>query len=252
MKKLNSILFLLILIFFTDCSSESSTETENTNQSTDKNKAFLKKDTIIPFSGFWINEKYYLDVLKTKSPKESQEIVGFCAIDIPRRTLQTASPWLNFHESGDDFIVKNGNIYQLFNTYDSLKKFDIEVLNNGQKIKLGNDYFIRLKTSNVLEEILFAGKYRLDDKIIELTKEGKILGLDEFNFYQPAIDYSNPGSNIDIIDLGKSKKNLDSYTFKYKDDSLLIFEYKCIDFDSTNNFCIEVDYGVIKYKMKKL
>lgn len=267
MKKLNSILFLLITIIFISCNSENSKKTESTNQSTKKNEDFLNKDTIIPFAGFWINEKYYKELLKSKSPRKAFEKVRLIAINIPDRTLQWTLLLPNFRIDEEGLIfVKTNYKFQLNDYYNdrTVKKYNVDIIDTGKKLKIENDYFINAignTNSNIykfLEEILFTGKYKLNDKIVELTKDGKVIGLEGINLYEPLFNYFGSGKNIDIIYLDKSrddlaiKDDLNTYTFKFKGDSLLIFDYKCIDFDSLNNICNEATYGNIKYKMKKL
>ena len=108
----------------------------------------------------------------------------------------------------------------------------------------------KLDTEQILEEILFKGKYtNSEGKTIEFKPNGQIVGLDKFHFYDPIIDYFDEGMQVDQIRIGNSQNELDYYGFKFNKDTLSLYKLNCIEFDSTSNNCGIVEYGQLIHKL---
>ena len=217
---------------------------------------FKTLDTALSFSGLWVNEEYVKKLKKTGSPRASQDINESC-ITIPERTLQATNMVSGFHEGGADWVVvKKGVKYEIYNKDLTAPTRSIEIL-SPDKIKVGDQYFSKLKHPdhkrvdlNILEELLFSGHYQLQDgKAVEFKLDGGVSGLDSFSYYNPIIDYADEAMNIDQIELGSTKENLQPFGFRFNSDSLIIYKLKCLEYDSANKQCGVVSFGDPMYKM---
>lgn len=250
MKKF--ILIILTGLLFS-CSFNNGQKDDITSHSKD----FKTLDTTISFSGYWLSEDYYNSIREFKSPKKAQD--GSQFIVIPDRTLKQTIMIYNFHEGGSFLkILKNASDYEVWEVYDdslTQKLYNLEVI-SATKIKLENKTFIKINpfknpdTHQILEEILFKGIYtNSDGKTIEFKQDGQLVGLDNFNFYKPEIDYFDVSSQVDQVGFGNSQKDLDWYGFKFNKDTLELYKLDCLTFDSTMNSCVEVDFGQLTYKL---
>lgn len=224
-------------------------------------KGFRTLDTTIHFAGYWLSEAYFNSINKDKSPKKAQEGSEDCFIVIPDRTLKKTMMIWNFHEGSGDFtVLKNDDKYQLCEVVEDgiNPQKDIEVIAEN-KIKIGNKFFVKItpyaKADNasnplILEAILFSGKYQSNSgTIVEFKNNGQVTGLGNYQYYEPLIDYMDAGLQVDQVRLGESEKKNNLFGFKFKLDTLLIYQLNCIEYDSTNQQCGLVDYGQLKYKL---
>jgi hypothetical protein len=160
-----------------------------------------------------------------------------------------------FHEGAQEMtVLKNRNKFQFYYKYDDTIRnlaYDIQIISK-EKIKIGNNIFIKTN-KNFLGDILFSGDY-LDNlgTQIRFLKDGHITGLDKFTIYDPIFDYLDAGMDVDQIDLGQSREKMTHYGFKFKQDTLLIYNLNCVVFDSTDRTCAQVEFGDIKYKLTKI
>jgi len=247
-KMIRLSIFFLTSIFLFACNST------NRKQEESFAKNFKTVDTLIPFSGFWLNEVYVKNIERTKSPRESQSLPESC-ITIPDRTLQATSMISGFHEGAAEMVIlKNNNRFQLYYRYDDTIRnlaYDIQILSK-QKIKIGKSTFIKTN-QKFLEDILFSGEYvdSLGSRI-QFLKDGHITGLKPFTAYDPVYDYLGPGMEVDEVDLGQSPKSMTHFGFRFNQDTLLIYKLNCLVLDSTDNTCLEVKLGDLKYKLTKI
>ena len=253
MIKMRNIIVIAIIGLLFSCSSSD----RNLDSSTTFKDDFKRLDTIVSFSGCWLNEDYFNNIRQFKSPKNAQD--GSLFIFIPHRTLQQTIMTYNFHEGGSFLkTLKRGNDYEIWEVQDdslTQQLYTVDVVSS-TKIKLDNSAFIKINpqksehTYHVLEEILFKGKYtNADEKTIEFKPNGQVVGLVDFKFYRPAIDYYDAGMQVDQVGLGSSQKDLEWFGFKFKQDTLELYKLNCLIFDSTYNRCVEVDYGQLTYKL---
>jgi hypothetical protein len=243
-------LLIFLLIFSIVCSCTSS-DKQRVGQLT---QDFQTLDTIVPFSGFWVNELYINNIKKNKSPRLSQGVDKSC-ITIPDKTLQVTRMVAGFHEGAADMIVvkKNGNFYFYYKYNDTIRNpaYNIQIVSK-EKIKIDNNTFIKTD-EKFLEDILFSGKY-LDSlgAEVQFTKDGHVNGLDSFKLYDPIYDYVDVGMDVDQVGLKTNRGKFNYYAFKFKQDTLLIYDLKCLTYDSTNKSCLVVDFGDLKYKLSKI
>ena len=215
---------------------------------------FKTLDTLVPFSGFWVNEVYVKNIERTKSPKECQNLPESC-IKIPDRTLQVTSMISGFHEGAAEMtVLKNNDKFQLYYKYDDTIRdlaYDVQIISK-EKIKIGKTTFTKTN-EKFLEDKLFSGEYldSLGTKI-QFLKDGHIIGLGNFAVYDAIYDYVGPGMEVDQIDLGQNPKNMTHFGFKFIQDTLLIYKLNCLALDSADNTCLEVNLGDIKYKLTKI
>lgn len=213
-----------------------------------------KEDTVVPFAGFWLNETYAKNIEHTRSPLKSQNASANCCLFIPASTLQTASI-ADLHEGGPGMaIVKKDNSFQFYYKEDdkvSRLAYDIQVI-SANKLKVGKYTFIKTD-EHFLADILFSGKYQ--DTLgttIEFSKDGHIKGLGNYTVYDPLYDYMGPGMDVDLVDLGQSTQNMENFGFKFSQDTLYIHNLNCLVRDSSDNSCMEVALGDIKYKLVRI
>ncbi len=216
----------------------------------DSDKA-ISNDTIIPFNGTWASEAYIRILKTTKSPRLSQDSGYF--IQIPKSYKDKTFPYL-YHEAGGEYhVVKHREKFYLKsidNTTDSLK---ITVADNGNKLKIWNDIFVKIKDScGVPEDVLFKGNYKLNGKSVTFNANGTIVGLDSIKFYAIENDYIGPGlGDLDVIYLGKTSKEKQTHSFLFKADTLFIFKIKCLEIDSSNGDCLDIANEKLLYKLIK-
>src|SRR5258708_10671000 len=86
--------------------SDSLSHVDSPNQmiSTEALPAFKKLDTIIPFSGLWVNAVYLQRTRANRSPRFSQNVAESCII-FPGRTLQVTRMVDGFHDGAADSVV---------------------------------------------------------------------------------------------------------------------------------------------------
>lgn len=246
-------IFISILIISCNSSHDSVTESNSNNSSTDTN-------SILAFSGLWLNKKYYEELMKNKSPRISQTLIDESCIYMPTTINGKAMYILSFHEgSGELSITKKSDNYYVDGwEYDSPRPKLIEYHSKDNSLKIGNTQFIKLRQKvpinenpKILEEILFGGNYKLNDKTINFSFDNKVTGLDGFSYYDPFIDYADAAMNIDQLVLSNDKSERSLYGFKFIKDSLFIYNLKCMQKDSTTGDCYVVDFGSVLYKLKK-
>ncbi|MES2379943.1 MAG: hypothetical protein V4538_02805 [Bacteroidota bacterium] len=232
--------------------------TSDSNKS-NSNNHFKQLDTSVSVSGYWLSEDYYQSIQNFKSPKKAQD--GSAFIFIPNRTLQQTTMIYNFHEGGPLLkVLKNNKHYELWEVVDdslTQKLYIIEEISPTQ-IKLGKKVFYKINiekhhdTYKISEALLFKGKYTTaGGKTVEFKANGQLLGLDNFTYYEPIIDYFDAGMQVDQIGLGNSPEKLTGYGFTFNRDTLSLYKLNCLTFDSTMNDCVEVGYGQLAYKLWK-
>jgi hypothetical protein len=251
--EITTILLLISIFFFTStllpaCNSSEKKQKEGPDIS------FKTLDTLVPFAGFWVNEIYVKNIARTRSPRECQNLLESC-INIPTRTLKVTSMVSGFHEGAAGMtVLKNKDKFQFYYEYDDTIRnlaYDIQIISN-EKIKIGKNTFVKTN-EKFLEDILFSGEY-LDSagSKIQFLKDGHIAGLGSFTVYNPIYDYLDPGLDVDQIGLGESPKNITWFGFKFDQDTLLIYKLNCLVPDSTDNTCLKVENGDIKYKLIRI
>ncbi len=215
---------------------------------------FKTLDTIVPFAGFWLNETYVKNIGRTKSPRECQNLMESC-ITIPARTLQPTSMISGFHEGSAEMVIaKKADQFQFYNkTGDTISNlaYNIQVI-TADKLKIGKNTYIKTN-EHFLADILFSGNYQdsLNTNVL-FSKDGHIKGLGAYTVYEPTYDYMGPGMEVDLIDLGQNPSNMDHFGYKFNQDTLFIYALNCLLKDSTDNTCLQVSFGDIKYKLIRM
>jgi hypothetical protein len=131
----------------------------------------------------------------------------------------------------------------------------------GEKLKLGRDYYVRvgeedstLPDLGVLEQLLFAGKYKRPNAAatVSFEKSGKIDGLDSLSWYEPAIDYTAWGyeTKLDHIRLGADREHLHDYGFHFVGNTLEIYTIDCLK--QAGSDCVLDTLGRQMYALQKV
>jgi hypothetical protein len=219
------------------------------------NVDFKKVDTVVPFAGFWLNEKYVKKIRQTKSPRECQD-VSETSLWIPDRTLQASSISSDLHEGGVEMVlVKKDNTFQLYNKDgDTISNFayDIQII-TPEKLKIGKNTFIKTN-EHFLADILFSGEYQDSLKnTVQFLKDGHIKGLGAYAVYNPWYDYvTEPDLDADQIDLGQDSINTEQFGYRFRQDTLLIYNLNCLEYDSLSHYCQQPVLRDIKYKLVRI
>ena len=237
---------ILILILIVGCQSKN--KDDITNKSTEP---ILRSETLssndkIDFSGIWMSELYLNDITKNKKPREAQTLTNLSFVEFPDSIGAEVLLIWNFHEGTSNKLTKTNEQYYIGET-------PIEV--NDKKIVYDGVTLIRTKIKDrnqILEELIFQGRYSMNGKEVVLQSDGQIRGLDNFTYYQPIQDYFDPAMDVNQIVLKNELQERKAFGFEFKLDSLLIYELNCIDLDTASNTCYVVEFGNIKYLMKLL
>jgi len=216
----------------------------------------------IPFAGDWLNEKYYHLIHDTRSPRDAQEKVENCFIQIPSHTRDTTVMIYGFHESGPEIvIVKKNDQYELWEVQgDSLDKkaWTAQVI-DADHLQLGEDRFVKINSAHgtyneplILEEILFKGQYKLKGGgDVEFKNTGEVTGLGKYKYFRVLSDYLDAGLDVNQVWLGETRDSMDYYGFKSKDKSLDIYRLKCLEYSKEEHRCEQVDFGKLAYALTK-
>lgn len=249
MIRISVILLTCSLLFA--CHSNTPTPSESPAPSLN----FKTLDTVVPFAGFWVNETYVKNISRTKSPRECQGIMESC-LTIPARTLQPTSMVSGFHEGAAEMVVvKKANTFQFYykdsDTISNNLAYNIQVIAT-DKLKIGKNTFIKTN-ENFLADILFSGEYQdTTGATLQFSKDGHIKGLGNYAVYEPIYDYMGPGMEVDLVDIGQNSKNLEHFGFTFSQDTLFIHNLNCLLRDSSDNSCLQVSLGDIKYKLIRI
>lgn len=216
-------------------------------------KSISDNDSILSFTGLWINKQYVDAINETKSPISALKDINVSYIYIPKKIHQNVSMIFDFHVGGGDLTIEKKDGQYYFYTSD-LKKEIERVSIKDNILTTGNESFIKVSQTDdygILETILFKGKYRLGSKLVEFHINGKISGWDDFNEYIPVSDYSGPGLNLDQIILKTPEHKILIKGFKFIKDNLLIYDLNCEKYDSANQQCDSYSLGSLQYKLTK-
>jgi hypothetical protein len=216
---------------------------------------FRTLDTSLSFAGLWVNETYIDNIRKTRSPRQSQDVMESC-ITIPSRTLQVTRMVEGFHEGAEDVVVvKDRNSYKLYDANLNTLQKELGLI-SPTRLKIGDQFFSRISHHDttltdlgILEELLFSGRYELENgKEVIFTSDGRIQGLDGFERYDPLIDYTtSPLGNFDLVNMGPGKGK--DYGYRFKGDTLQIFGTICATPGEDSNFCDSLVQGTMLYKL---
>lgn len=257
----------LILLAFSACGSHDGGDVRSTADSSvaaapkGPDTAFRTLHVLVPFAGLYVNQEYVDKILKNRSPTLDQA-VGKSCIDIPDSTLKLTSWIYDFHEGGGNMaVVKVGDKYCLYDTYEKKLHDTIEVL-PADRLRVGKLYLKKLKYPDkekydwgTLEEILFSGKYQTEDgKEVEFGADGHVRGLaDTLSYYVPFADYEGgPGGEVDQVGLGQSAEHNTVYAFRFDKDTLFICHLDHEDYDTAAHDGEEAAMGRVLWKLRKV
>jgi hypothetical protein len=208
----------------------------------------VKDSTSLPFAGVWVNAAYVNQIRKTRSPRLSQEAGGGeSLIIIPERTKELVMIVYNFHEgSGGLSVVNDGSRYKLHSTDTSQPEREVKLVST-DSLRLGDRFFLRLHHPDstlddrgVLEELLFAGKYRDEaGKTVTFGYDGRVTGLDTFTYYAPACDYIGDPNDFEKLFLGRVPEmyKMNQFGYQLEGDSLKIYGLECTVYDTVAKEC---------------
>jgi len=262
--------FTLISIFIFSCSSkktDTASEKDNdkdsvpsklpelkvkTNNVSENENIYNDSNDSISYelTDVWVNEAYIKELLLSKSPRKAQDMDGVYldAIIIYKDTPNEASINYGFHEGGEGIIVHDESLY--FET--GGERVKMEILEKDKRIKIGKETFIKCESDkNLSETFLFQGKYKETSNSVIFKSNGEVTGLNGYNKYSVVSDYIGPGSQVDQLSFRNVDGKKETYGFKFLSDSLFIYNLNCLDYDSSNGFCLQVEYGTLKYKLIK-
>jgi hypothetical protein len=213
-------------------------------------------DTLVPFSGVWVNDVYIRNILRNRSPRRSQNVQQSC-ITIPPRTLQITRMVGGFHEGAADMVVvKEGDRYEFLSADLTSFMYGIRVISE-DRIGIGDQTFSRLVPADttkvdwgILEALLFSGNYRdAYGQPVHLGADGQISGMDTLRYYVPVIDYADGPNQIDHIQLGSSPRRMEDYGFRFDKDSLILYTVECLEYSAGEKQCVSERLGYRMYTL---
>jgi len=214
----------------------------------------LTSETIpTDFGGNWVNKKYVDKLKETKSPKASQDIVPITMLMLPKETNQKATIIWGFHEGTSGTVKQHNGQFGIQTGTEN--EFELTFKLEDNLLKTEKDEFVKIKysddghTYDIIEQLLFAGKYDLEGKQVEFTYDGKVKGLDTIAEYTVIIDYYDAGMQVDQLYLGAGYDNHKRYGFQFKQDTLIIYQLDCVQRE--DDYCVVVANGQELFKMTK-
>ena len=256
---------LLLIFMFLSCNSNKTDvktiEQNDTLIFTSTESELNQVDTNISIEGFWIDEKYYKELIITKSPKDL-EIPNISCFQIPKSTKQITRFIYGFYESGGDLMVKKNEAnFEFWGVESNKKTNQIEIISK-EIIKVNNQRFIKLKelglindTSEVkiLENLLFLGKYsNSNGEFVEFKSNGELIGFENFNQYDVPIEIYSEGIENNIFFVSKNGNEESEFGFKFNNDSLFIYNLRCLEFNGKDNICYKNEIINLKTVLVKV
>lgn len=210
-------------------------------------------DTPISLTGVWVNKAYLETLLATGSPRTAIKAAMEPCIAFRSDTDKYAHIAFNFHEGEDEQLFRKGGKYTLGDSG------EIVTLARDE-IRIAHQYFVKFNHPdprkydyNIVEELLFAGNYQLENGAkVSFSGDGRVYGLDSMRYFTPNVDYIGPGLDVDQLWLGVDSDVYKSpkYAFKFINDTLLIYNLNCLEgYDSIDKSCGVVDFGQMKWKL---
>jgi hypothetical protein len=256
MKLLIIFSFVILIACNTNksCDSNSNTldyPTENKTNETEQNYKSI-------INGDWVETTYIFDLTKTKSPYKSQNALksivelNIDTSQIKGDSLEIGSP--SIHEGMSFFVYfkpaitensfptslidydNESNFYELGYLISS-KDTTVFIYHYNKNEKLiGQTEFKRVPKNSEgalqysVNKTLVAGKYQTTDAtgksiIVQLTNDGKIIGLSDFTKYYVLTDFvAGPLNNLDEICFDIQTKNQKCYAYEFKGDTINLYE----------------------------
>jgi hypothetical protein len=216
-------------------------------------------DTPVYFAGLWVNE-VYIQRVRTGMPLRRAQGVMMSCIEIPLRTLKVTRMVGGFHDGAADMVLrKNGSGYCFYYTYNYIPGDTVIPLADG-RLKIGKNYFQHLdddklsSDDGILEQLLFAGRYRRTDTdtagSIIFEENGHIQGFDSFRYYSPTIDYADMNAAFDHIRIGSDARHLQDYGFRFIGDTLMIYDRNRLRYNG--EYCDSEALGELLYVLPKI
>jgi hypothetical protein len=215
-------------------------------------------DTLLPFSGVWVNAVYVQRICSNRSPRLDQNVAE-SSIIIPARTLQVTRMVGGFHDGGADrVVIKTGDHYRFYSADLSLPLDDILPVAD-TLMRIGDQTFVRLQHPDttladwgILEEMLFEGRYTDQyGKPVVFFADGHVSGFGSYRNFVPQIDYSEMSDPVDHIRLGRGSRDLDDFGFRFSGDSLILYSVHCIHADMGARECDSERLGERLYTLVK-
>lgn len=214
----------------------------------------------LPFAGDYIHTQYIEALKQSWSPRTSQELIEEVFIHIPSTTAERTTMVYGFHEVGPMLeFVKHDDVYEVWEVQgDTLheKLYEVIIVDS-LHVRLGDDVFRRTDITTldqqplVAEGLLFAGQYMLEKKPVTFLPNGEVTGLDGYTKYKVLTDYLDAGLQVDQVGLGHHRDSLTYFAFKMNADQLQLFELRCLTRDESDDRCVEVDFGKLKYRFHR-
>ncbi|WP_090780937.1 hypothetical protein [Pedobacter sp. ok626] len=254
MKPIKQLLTLFTLTMLAACQ----TNTDTTSKPAENKIIEVQPNFKSIINGSWVRRVYIDNLKKTKSPAKSENNVNsFVELYIDASKIKGDSLEIGaatFHEGGGFHIfLRAGIAPNSFPTnmidYDNKSNFyelgysistkDTSMViyhydKNKKLIEQSEYQKAPLRTEEALQymvnKTLVAGKYKMTDttgksRTIQLTNDGKIIGLPGFTTYYINTDFvEGPEDSLDFIFLNFRIKNQKWYTYEIKGDTINLYE----------------------------
>lgn len=204
------------------------------------------------YVGFWVYEKYFEALQKTKSTKKAGEMD---VDDFFRISKDNSIMRMNIHEgySYNIVVMSSTDKGQIFSSDTAELYFNVEFKDETMIVD-GKKYIKAPNGENGLNELVnsafISEEYTIDGTQVEFKANGTIQGLDSVLSYELNLDYNDAGMQLDKIYLKSANtENPVPYTYQMKEDTLFISEIDCKTFE--DDFCVEIEKGKLVYTLLK-
>jgi hypothetical protein len=206
-------------------------------------------DPPVRLQGEWVSADYLRELEATKSTRAAQPACELCGFTFDAEdTTRVMANW-NFHEGGDMKLVRTAGGWQI-RMPDTDVRYDLELLPDGS-LRSGDKTYRRLPMTEALNRI-YAGKYRLDGRPVEIAPDGKVSGLGKYAYFEAIPDYITDMGRGDRIRLYEGDPDTDPgrwFGVSLEEGRMTIYDLKCLEKDE--NGCISEDLGKVAFNLEK-
>jgi hypothetical protein len=193
------------------------------------------------FAGFWVNEHFYHEILKVKSPTHVN-VPLMSSLYVPESKQEPAVVTM---------LVKQRDTLAFRNKTLSTWMSDLKLLPK-ERLQFENNVFVRIDSgyASILETILFKGRYHNEKGgEVVFTADNEIKGLPGLDYYSARLDYTDEDKEFDRMWMGATLDSGADFSYRFSEDTLCIYTLKSKGVDSTEHE--RYTQGTLAYRLVK-
>lgn len=204
-------------------------------------------------SGYWVNDVWWQELKKTKSPLKASEKAGEVAAAIFHQDNNEMLVDLsyNWHEGRQLSVRLKDGALQVYDPKDANTHQSSLVPKPDSSMMMDATSLVRLGEPftgfTVIGYTLVGGQYDLGGKTVVFNPNGSVVGLEDYIRYEILLDYVAEDVRADQIMISKEGRTPDFYVFKFEGNHLQLYE---ID-DKGNKDEFKYEIGKLKYDLVK-